>query len=307
MKIVITGASGLIGSALVHRLTSAEHDVLQLVRREPANSSHARWDPDAGDLDAALLEGAHAVINLSGAGIGDRWWTEARKRLILESRTKTTSLISETMASMDNGPSVLINASAIGFYGDRGDEELTEDSGPAEGSDFLSDVVQEWERATAAAENSGARVVHLRTGIVLDTGGGLLGSVLGLPVGLLLAFKLGVGGKVGDGSQWWSWVAIPDEVRAIEHLLASQLSGPVNVTAPNPATNAEFTKVLGSVLSRPTVVPVPRLALKVLLGGDLADSLAFTSARVLPNRLLEDGFQFTFPDLRPALENALRR
>jgi uncharacterized protein (TIGR01777 family) len=307
MKIVITGASGLIGSTLVHHLTSSEHEVLQLVRREPATGSHARWDPDAGVLDPSLLEGAHAVINLSGAGIGDKRWSDQRKRLVLESRTRTTSLLAETIAAMDQRPAVLINASAVGFYGDRGDEELTEDSGPGPETDFLTHVVREWERATTPAEEAGTRVVHLRTGIVLDTGGGLLGSVLGLPFGLLLAFKLGVGGRVGSGTQWWSWVAIEDEVRAIEHLLASHLSGPVNVTAPNPVTNAEFTKVLGAVLRRPTVIPVPRFALRGLLGGELAEALAFTSARVLPNRLVADGFEFTYPDLQPALERLLRK
>jgi uncharacterized protein (TIGR01777 family) len=307
MKIVITGASGLIGSTLIHHLASAEHEVLQLVRREPATSSHARWDPDAGKLDPRLLEGAHAVINLSGAGIGDRRWTDRRKQLILESRTRTTSLLATSIAAMDEGPSVLINASAIGFYGNRGDEELTEESSPGREGDFLTHVVQEWERATAPAEAAGVRVVHLRTGVVLDTGGGLLGSVLGLPFGLLLAFKLGVGGRVGDGRQWWSWVAIEDEVRAIEHLLASRLAGPVNVTAPNPVTNREFTNVLGSVLRRPTVIPVPRFALNALLGAELAESLAFTSAKVLPSRLVADGFEFTYPDLRPALEKLLGR
>jgi uncharacterized protein (TIGR01777 family) len=298
MRIVVTGSSGLIGSALVHRLTAAEHDVLQLVRRIPVGSAEARWDPGRGELDPAHLQGAHAVIHLSGAGIGDERWTEERKRVIETSRVESTALLAETLAAMDGGPSVLLSASAIGYYGDRGGVELTEDSSP--GDDFLAGVTVRWEAATAAAEAAGLRVAHLRTGIVLDQTGGALGK-------MLLPFKLGIGGRIGDGRQWWSWIAIEDQIRAIQHLLASELSGPVNLTAPNPVTNAEFTEVLGSVLGRPTVLPTPRFGLNVLLGKELAEALLYTSARVLPTRLEADGFEFTFPRLEPALRELLGR
>lgn len=298
MKIVISGSSGLIGTALVHRLTASGHDVVRLVRRRPTGSAESQWDPDAGVLDPGHLTGAHAVINLGGVGIGDKRWSAERKQLILDSRVRGTTLLAETLAAMEDGPAVLLSASAIGWYGDRGDEVLDEASAPGPDDDFLVQVCTAWEAATSPAVAAGVRVAHLRTGIVLDAAGGALGE-------LLLPFKLGVGGRIGDGSQWWSWIAIEDQVDAIIHLLMSHLSGPINLTAPNPVTNAEFVSALGSVLRRPTLLPTPRFALNAILGEELAEALLFTSARVVPSRLLEDGFVFSQPDLEPALRNLL--
>ncbi len=297
MRIVIGGAGGLIGSALVPHLERAGHVVVRLVRREPA-ATEVRWDPAAGRLDPAALRGADAVICLNGTGIGDRRWTAKRKAEILASRVDSTSLLAETMAAMPEPPEVFLAGSAIGIYGDRGDEILTETSAPGAPGDFLVDVTRQWEAAAQPAADAGIRTVFLRTGIVLDSGEGALAK-------MLLPFKLGVGGKLGSGEQWWSHIALEDEVRAVAHLLGSQLSGPVNLTAPHPVTNREFTKVLGEVLHRPTLMTVPRAALGVALGAELAQALAFTSARVLPSRLLGDGFTFRYPQLRAGLEAAV--
>ncbi len=297
MRIVISGASGLIGTALRRQLAGEGHDVVQLVRRSP-DTGQVRWDPASGALDQATLAGADAVVNLSGAGIGDKRLTEERKRLILESRVDSTSLLARTMAAMDTPPAVFLSASAIGFYGDRDDAALDETSPSGSADDFLVQVVEAWEGATAPAAAAGIRTVLMRTGIVIDKDEGAVGK-------MLLPFKLGIGGRLGSGDQWWSWIALQDVVRAICHLLTSTLSGPVNLTAPNPVTNKAFTAALGEVLKRPTVLPVPKFALSALLGSDLADALVFTSAKVLPKRLLDDGFVFEYPELAPALAAAL--
>jgi len=266
MKIVISGASGLIGTQLVAKLSNNGHEVVRLVRRSP-KSGEIQWNPKTGTLDAAALEGVDAVIHLSGAGIGDKRWTSGYRKEILDSRTATTALLATTMASLSRKPSVFLSGSAIGIYGARNDEQLTEVS--THGTGFLAEVCEQWEAAAKPAVDAGIRTVYLRTGIVLSPKGGALKKLLPL-------FKLGVGGKFGNGKQWQSWISIDDEIGAIEHLLTANVSGAVNLTAPNPVTNAEFTKVLASVLKRPAIVPVPTFAPKILLGGELADALLFT-------------------------------
>lgn len=297
MRVAITGSTGLIGTALRRHLTAAGHSVVPVVRGTPG-AGEIGWDPAAGRIDAGELAGVDAVVHLSGAGIGDRRWTDAYKREILESRTRSTNLIAEAIAAVDDGPRILLSGSAIGFYGDRGDEELDETS-PA-GSGFLPEVVQAWEASTATAAAAGVRVALLRTGIVLSPDGGALKKQLPL-------FKLGLGGRFGDGSQWQSWVSITDEVRAIEHLLTSEVRGPVNLTAPAPVTNREFTRVLAEVLHRPAFVPIPAFGPKLALGGELAESLLFDSQRIHPRVLLGDGFRFEHADLETALRALLGR
>jgi uncharacterized protein (TIGR01777 family) len=296
MKIVLSGAGGSIGTALHVRLIDLGYEVIRLVRSD-VGPGEARWDPAGGVLDPALLEGAGAVISLNGAGIGDKRWSEERKRLIVESRTEPTRLLAETMAKLDAPPGVFLSASAIGVYGDRGNEELTEASATGDpGDDFLVEVAAAWEEAAVPAVEAGIRTVWLRTGIVLDAGGGALGR-------MLLPFKLGIGGRLGSGRQWWSWITLEDEVRAIIHLLDSSLDGPVNLTAPNPVKNRDFTAALGDALNRPTMLPVPKLALEAILGADVAKAIVFRSALVLPERLLSDGFEFTSPTIDAALQS----
>lgn len=297
MKIVISGASGLIGTQLVEQLQQHSHDVVRLVRRA-ANTGEIMWDPKAGVLSASALEGADAVIHLSGAGIGDKRWTASYKREILESRTITTSLIANTIANMSRKPSVFLCGSAIGIYGPRGDEQLTEVS--TNGTSFLADVCEQWEAAAKPASDAGVRTVLLRTGIVLTTKGGALKKQLPL-------FQLGLGGKFGNGKQWQSWISIDDEVGAIEHLLTANVSGAVNLTAPNPVTNAEFTSTLARVVKRPAFLPIPPFAPKAILGGELADALLFTGQRVIPAALNASGYQFVHPTLEVALRALLKK
>ena len=297
MKIVISGASGLIGKSLVSQLQQHGHDVVRLVRRA-ANTGEIMWDPKAGVLSASALEGADAVIHLSGAGIGDKRWTASYKREILESRTITTSLIANTIANMSRKPSVFLCGSAIGIYGPRGDEQLTEVS--TNGTSFLADVCEQWEAAAKPASDAGVRTVLLRTGIVLTTKGGALKKQLPL-------FQLGLGGKFGNGKQWQSWISIDDEVGAIEHLLTANVSGAVNLTAPNPVTNAEFTSTLARVVKRPAFLPIPPFAPKAILGGELADALLFTGQRVIPAALNASGYQFVHPTLEVALRALLKK
>jgi uncharacterized protein (TIGR01777 family) len=296
MRIAITGSTGLIGSALRPHLESLGHEVIRIVRGVPTGTDIS-WSPAERRIDTHALDGVDAVIHLAGAGIGDKRWSDEWKRELLESRTKGTSLISEAIASAENGPTVLLSGSAIGIYGARGDEELDERSTPGEG--FLADVCVQWEQATGMAEAAGARVVHLRTGIVLSAKGGALKKQLPL-------FKFGLGGKMGSGAQWQSWISIDDEVAAITHLLTAEASGAVNLTAPTPVTNAEFTDTLGEVLHRPTFLPIPKFGPKLLLGGELADNLLFTGQKVLPRVLEADaGFTFQHPDLATALHALL--
>jgi uncharacterized protein len=297
MKIVISGASGLIGTQLVAKLSNSGHEVVRLVRRSP-KSGEIQWNPKTGTLDAAALEGVDAVIHLSGAGIGDKRWTSGYRKEILDSRTDTTALLAKTIASLSRKPSVFLSGSAIGIYGARNDEQLTEVS--THGTGFLAEVCEQWEAAAKPAVDAGVRTVYLRTGIVLTPKGGALKKLLPL-------FKLGVGGKFGNGKQWQSWISIDDEIGAIEHLLTANVSGAVNLTAPNPVTNAEFTKVLASVLKRPAIVPVPTFAPKILLGGELADALLFTGQRVIPAALNASGYSFKHTTLESALRSLLSK
>ena len=294
MRIVVGGASGLIGSALVPALRGDGHDVVRLVRREPAGPDERRWDPAAGELDAAHLEGADAIVNLSGENIGQRW-TDSRKREILESRVSATSLLARTAAALEPRPGVFVSASAIGIYGDRGDEIVTEETAAATG--FHADVVRAWEAAAEPAREAGIRVASLRQSPVLSRRGGALER-------MLLPFKLGVGGRIGSGKQWFSWIAIHDLTAAYRHVLATDLAGAVNATAPNPVTNEQFTKALGKALSRPTVLPVPALAIRTLFGR-MGEEMLLAGTRVLPARLLDSGFEFTAPTIDVGLAQAL--
>ncbi len=296
MRVAITGSTGLIGSALKLHLESLDHEVIRVVRSNPSGTD-ILWSPADLDIADNALADVDAVVHLAGAGIGDKRWTDAYKKELLESRTKSTTLISEAIAGATNGPKVFLSGSAIGIYGARGDEELTEQSAPGDG--FLADVCVQWEAGTAAAETAGVRVVHLRTGIVLSARGGALKKQLPL-------FKFGLGGKMGSGTQWQSWISIDDEVAAIAHLLTSDTTGAVNLTAPNPVTNAEFTDTLGDVLHRPTILPIPKFGPKLLLGGELAQNLLFSGQRVLPTVLDADAdFTFQHPDLATALRALL--
>ncbi len=258
-----------------------------------------RWDPEGGAIDAARLEGLDGVVHLAGEGIADKRWNDDHKRRIRDSRVKGTSLLGGALAGLDRRPTVLVSGSAIGYYGDREDEILTEDSSPQSG-DFLADVCVDWEAATAPAEAAGIRVAHIRTGIVLDREGGALAKMLPL-------FKFGIGGRLGSGKQWMSWISLADEVGAIRFLLDNNLAGPFNLTAPEPVTNQTFTTTLGRVLHRPTVLPVPSFGPKLLLGSELADNLLYSGQRVLPSALEAAGFKFEYPELRGALEDLLKK
>jgi len=296
VKIVVSGASGLIGSALVPALESGDHEVVRLVRRDPRGAGEVAWDPAAGTIDTAGLHGVEAAVNLSGANL-DRRWTESNKREIVESRVSTTDLLARTLAHLEPRPSVLVSAGGTGIYGDRGNEILTEDS--ESGSGFLADLGVAWEAAAEPARAAGVRVVNFRQGIVLSRDGGALRR-------MLLPFRLGVGGRVGSGKQWWSWVSLDDLVSAYVLALEGDLAGPVNLASPNPATSAQFTKALGRALHRPTVFPLPAFAVKAIFG-EKGDAVLLDGQRVLPARLLDAGFTFTRPDLEPALEQALER
>src|SRR4051794_285066 len=304
MRIAVTGSSGLIGTALVERLRADGHESVPVLRPGGGGEGSGpaiHWAPTAGTIDAAGFEGIDAVVHLAGAGIGDKKWTPERKQVILESRTGPTRLLAETLAGLSNPPSVLVSGSAVGWYGDRGTEVLTEASAPPEPRDFLAEVTRDWEAATEPAERAGIRTVHLRTGIVLSGDGGALTR-------LALPFKLGVGGKTGSGKQYMSWVHIDDEVGAILHSITHpELSGPVNVTAPVPVTNAEMTAALGRVLNRPTLLPTPLPAIRLVYGSELVHLLLEIGQRAVPDRLTETGYAFTQPDLDGALRAALGR
>ena len=297
VRIVISGSSGLIGTALVARLRADGHTVVRLVRRPTAaGGSEAEWNPAAGTLDPAVIDGADAVINLSGAGIGDKRWSDSYKAELLSSRLLTTGLLARTIAAVEHKPSVFLSGSAIGWYGPCGDEQLDE-TAPA-GSTFLADICVQWEAAADPAAEAGVRTALLRTGIVLTPKGGALKKQLPL-------FKIGAGGKFAKGNQWQSWISLDDEIGAICHLLTTPVAGPVNLTAPNPVTNAEFTKVLAAVLKRPAVLPIPSFGPKLLLGDELAAALLFTGQRVMPAALQASGYVFQHPMLEAALRAML--
>lgn len=296
MRIAVTGSSGLIGSSVVALLEDQGHEVVRLVRSQARGPREVGWDPAAGSIDAAALEGVAGAVHLAGEPIGAKRWTPAQKQKILDSRVQGTRLLARTLAGLDTKPEVLVSGSAVGYYGLRGDEVLTESS--SAGSGFLADVTQQWEAATLPAEQGGVRTVHLRTGIVLASRGGALAKMLPL-------FKLGLGGKLGRGYQWWSWITLEDEVRMIAHLLTEKVSGPVNATAPEPATNAEVTRALGRAVHRPTVLPVPKFALALAMGRELTEQVILAGQRALPAVAQESGFEFHHPDLAGALRHVL--
>jgi uncharacterized protein (TIGR01777 family) len=297
MKILVTGSSGLVGSALIPSLKAKGHEVIRLVRSEPKDmATEIYWNPAQGTLSADSLEGLDGVVHLAGDNLAEGRWTDEKKRRIRESRVKGTTLLSETLAKLKDKPKVLVSASAIGFYGNRKDEILDEHS--ASGEDFLSEVCREWELATQAAAQSGVRVVNLRFGVILSGKGGALKK-------MLTPFQMGVGGKLGDGKQFMSWIVIDDAVGAIEHALTNDaLRGAVNVVAPKPVTNYEFTKAMGHALSRPTIFPVPAFAARLAFG-EMADATLLASQRVEPARLKETGFVFKYPKLEDALRHVL--
>ena len=297
MRIVVGGSSGFIGTALVDRLRAAGHDIVRLVRRDSAAPDEVTWRPSVAPLDPSTVDGADAVVNLAGVGVGTHRWNAAFKALIRASRVNSTETLAAAVAAAEAPPRVLLNASAVGFYGDTGDREVDE-SGPA-GDGYFPDVCRAWEAATEAAEVAGIRVAHLRTGLVLGPGGGLLKPLLPL-------YRFGLGGPLGNGRQWMPWISLADEVAAIEFLLtADAVTGAVNLTGPAPVTNREFARTLGRVLHRPAVLPVPAFALRIAVGEFGAE--AVRSQRVLPAVLAGAGYRFQHADLESALRWSLTR
>ena len=291
-RIAVTGATGMIGSALVGHLKSEGHTVQKLVRRPVVSSDEIAWDPKAGTIDLAALEGVDAIIHLAGANVGDRRWTKRYKAEILNSRLLGTNTIATAVSQLK--PSVFISASAIGWYGETGNRAVTENDRP--GDDFLATVCKEWESAADLAGD--VRTIKLRTGLVLEPNSGALGKMLPL-------FRFGLGGKLGNGKQWWSWITLHDQIKAICFLLENQIEGAVNLTSPNPATNQEFTSALARAMRRPALFPVPGFALKLVLGGFSSEILG--SKRVIPKKLTDAGFQFDFPHLAPALAELIEQ
>ena len=292
MKVAVAGASGLIGTALVEALRADGHDVLQLVRRAPQHNGEVRWDPDEA-LNPLKLDGVDAAVCLSGAGVGDKRWSESYKRTLAESRINPTHTLASALAALDPKPRVFLSGSAIGYYGETGDTAIDETAGP--GDDFLARLTVDWEAAAAPAEAAGIRVAYLRTGLVVAREGGAWGRMF--PI-----FRLGLGGKLGNGRQYWSFISLSDHVRALQFLLTHEVSGPVNMTGPEPVTNAEVTKAMGKVLHRPTILPAPKFGLKIVLGEFAVDPLR--SQRVLPNALQKAGFTFEHPTIEAAIRAA---
>ncbi|MGW2930318.1 TIGR01777 family oxidoreductase [Streptomyces sp. NPDC055722] len=296
-RIAVAGASGLIGSALTRSLAADGHEVVRLVRRGAHGENEVCWDPEGQYVDATGLLGCDAVVNLAGAGVGDHRWTDAYKKTLRDSRVLGTAALAEAVASLPEPPRVFVSGSAIGYYGETGDREVDEKAPPGDG--FLSSMCVEWEEATAPAQEAGVRTVFARTGLVVAREGGAWGRLFPL-------FKAGLGGRMGDGDQYWSFISLHDEVAAIRHLIDREdLSGPFNLTAPQPLTNREITAAMGRVLHRPTLFTAPASALRVALGEMAGDVLG--SVRVVPTRLLESGFSFAFPGIEDALRAALRQ
>ena len=297
MRILISGSHGLVGKALIESLQIDGHEIFRLVRHAPREESEVEWSPDRYSIALARLEGFDAAVHLAGESIAEGRWTDEKKKRILESRTRGTQLLSDALANLASPPRVLISASAIGYYGNRGNEVLTEASSP--GNDFLSGVCVEWEKATSLALEKGIRTVNARFGIILAKEGGALAQ-------MLPPFRMCVGGRIGSGKQWMSWIALDDVVEGIKFALANDLiRGPVNFVAPNPVTNAEFTKTLGRALSRPTIFPIPAFGVRLVFG-EMADALLLSSQRVEPERLKTSDYPFKYVQLEAALSHVLR-
>lgn len=297
MKVAITGSTGMLGTALAQRLRSEGHEVMPVVRGDRSNPG-AHWDPGANWVREGAFDGVDAVVNLSGANLGDKRWTASRKEELRTSRVDLTRFLVAQLGALPEAPAALVQASAVGYYGDRGDEELDETS--SKGSGFLASLVHDWEAEGSKARDHRMRVALMRAGPILSARGGALKK-------MLLPFKLGAGGRVGSGRQYFSWVSIDDAVSAYVAALTSDLDGVVNVVAPNPVTNAEYTRALGRAVKRPTFLPVPTLALKALYGGELVDEMLLAGQRAIPSRLLERGFEFEHPEIDSALSHILRR
>ena len=296
MRVLITGASGLIGQALQRSFQEKGYEMLLASRAEPKDENSIYWDAVDGFAEPERLEGIDAVVHLAGESISGLRWTDEKKKAIRDSRVQGTRSVVGAISKLRERPRVLVSASAVGFYGERGDEELTESS--AAGDEFLSHVAKEWESEARRAEDAGIRTVLLRSGIVLSKDGGALGT-------MLIPFKLGVGGVVGSGKQWMSWISLEDEVRIINFAIENEnLRGAVNAVSPNPVTNHDFTKTLGDVLYRPTILPLPEFAVSMIFG-EMGDALLLSSTKVLPKRLLDAGFEFKYPELKPAIEQAV--
>lgn len=299
MEVAVTGSSGLIGAALCRHLEERGDRVVRVVRRSPEPGEDViEWHPDRDEIDSGAFDGLDAVVNLAGESIGARRWSAEQKRRLIDTRVQSTRLLSRVLARSSRAPATFVSGSAMGYYGSRGDEELVESSPPGQG--FLAELASAWEAATAEASAAGRRVTHIRTGLVLGADAPALTR-------MLLPFKLGAGGRLGNGRQYWSWISLIDEVRAIAWVLDhDDISGPVNLVGPAPVTNAEFSRALGRALHRPTLLPAPRLALEVLLGRELAGELLFSSQRVVPDVLLRSGFRFEHATVDAALAAALQ-
>ena len=296
MKILIGGSHGLVGTALIKSLEAQAHEIFRLVRHAPTSKTEVEWSPDRYSIALARIEGFDAVVNLAGESIAEGSWTDDKKRRIRESRVKGTKLLGDALANLTVPPKSFVCASAIGYYGNRGGEVLTETSAP--GDDFLAKVCAEWEGATALATEKGIRVVNTRFGIILDTNGGALKK-------MLPPFRMGVGGRIGGGQQWMSWIALDDVIRGIEFALVNEsIRGPVNYVAPHPVSNAVFTNSLGKVLSRPTIFPIPAFAIKLMFG-EMGEALLLGGQRVAPERLLGGGYEFSYSQLEAALAHIL--
>lgn len=298
MDVAITGSSGLIGTALKAALTSAGHRPIPVVRSPTSGSDQIFWKPSTGEIDGASFNGIDAVVHLAGAGIGDKKWTESRKKLLLESRTKGTELLADTLAGLDRPPATLISGSAIGFYGD-GTDAVNETS--PRGRGFLAELVEAWEQAAQpAVDADNIRVAFARTGIVQSKKGGALGKQL--PI-----FKLGAGGRMGSGEQWVSWISMTDQLGGLQWILENDVSGPVNLTAPNPVTNLEYTKALGSAVKRPTLIPIPLFGPKILFGSEMVEEMLVAGQKVMPQVLLDGGYRFAHRTIEDALDFELSR